>query len=1602
MSESEATRHLTSQPSQPWVEIDEAVQILTTRLCLCPNRVWAVARSLSGRERNLPFLIPSGKTVMGHRGHDQCTFDFCEHSRRDFTAVPQRHEPAFCQKSKMNRESDISYPCHQLKHCPQRELEAAISAGKQAVWKLDGMAILPRPEPFMAISHVWSDGTGMGAWAGGVNECLYSFFRGVAERFQCKGIWWDTISIPTDKAARTKAINQMESNYEDASVTFVHDCYIRDSRWVDAETACFTIIMSPWFSRGWTALELARSQTVKIMFKDSIIKDLDEDILSVVGEDCRAQVPIRNLRKKDNLSLNELLTALTSRYTSWPRDVASISALLTGINVVHDEPQQSTYQRVLMKIGRVRHEHLFHNSATMTKGFSWCPTALVDMAPSSPDHLNPVVALNISQSGAVTGTWQVIRDRWLMSQNWDRYNWKGTHPLIIPRLKLGLASPECHVLLAEPDVDSIERALLVKQTTTADVYQYIGSVYFRPPLELRELGDETVETREVTIGDPDENIHDAGLEGVDQVISQESQPQQLLEAASKGDREQVERLTRELPSLDFQDEHSWTALQYATWRGHTQIVRHLVQNKACRSVRDALGQQALHLATRRGNKTIACLLLGETDKSSAVTADPDIDLESIDKDGRTPLSWAAGNGKQSVMSLLLERGAKHSSKDESGRTPISWASGNGQEKSIKKLLQIGADFDEQDIAGHTPLSWAARNGEAEAANILLLAGSNLESIDQSGRTPLSWAAGNGHNPAVRLLLEENAKLETKDHSGRTPLSWAAEGWRDTVEILLQKGALLESKDRSGRTPLSWAAQSSEDTSRLLLERNAELDSMDESGRTPLSWAASSGFAPAVNLLLDHGAELELQDDLGWTPLSWAAEHEHASLVHLMLSKGAKLEASHSSTQTLLLSASRNRNYNMVKLLHDEGVPLNIPDHLGRTPFSYAAQNGDLLLINLLLEGDVANLYSKDKFGRTSISFAAEHGQTEVIKLFLNLINTQENNDINTLKTLPLASTEWKKNRAEIIGRRESPDDSGRDLLSWAAGSGQQAVVDLLLRSDFNLESYDNSFWTPLTWAANNEQGPMVTFLAERGAKIDPQDELGNTPLHHAAMNGKEDMVRLLLDHGAEVDSWGHNSATPLSAAAGNGHQKIMEILLVLGAQIESRDYLGRTPLSWAAGNGQEVAVETLLGRGAELESCDNSNKTPLSWASETGHENMMKLLLEKGADLEFRDISERTPLSWAAGNGQLAATVLLLEKGAELNSRDSDSKTPYLLAAEGGHLPVVQLLIEKGVDLESTDNCDLTALYLAASNGHEAVVQLLLEHGSQVEGQNPIRTPLLVAAENGHCAVAKLLLDNGAQLEFRDNFGRTPLSWAAGNSWIIAAMMFNKLAFSRAGSFFEHIDPGRGLDDVVQLLLHRGADSNLRDNTGRMPVSWAAQNGKESMLKMLLDINPDVECEDDNNRTLVSWAAEGGHTAIIELLLARNAKLDSRDKSGRTPLSYAAAQDGWGSVVELLLDHGAELESRDNLGRTPLSWTAKTLNTSTAQVLVSKGADIESEDCSGWTPLFWAVNQEQESSVRFLLEKGASWKEHLDKSGQGLSTYVGNCTKATIQGLFHD
>ncbi|KXX74220.1 Ankyrin repeat domain-containing protein 17 [Madurella mycetomatis] len=259
------------------------------------------------------------------------------------------------------------------------------------------------------------------------------------------------------------------------------------------------------------------------------------------------------------------------------------------------------------------------------------------------------------------------------------------------------------------------------------------------------------------------------------------------------------------------------------------------------------------------------------------------------------LLWSAGEGHDAMVKLLLDRGANidlryHGQQEEAKtqwssyfwirgrniesrdvnyhRSPLSWAAGEGYDTVVNLLLDRGANIEAQDITGQSPLSQAAGRGRERMVNLLLDRGANIESQDNLDYSPILYAIERGHEVVVKLLLDRGAHIESGYILDRSLLSFAAqEGHATMVKLLLDREANIESQDDLGRSPLSLAAQNGHETVvKLLLDRGANIESRDNLDQSPLSFAAQEGHEALVKLLLERGADMKSQNSSGKTTL----------------------------------------------------------------------------------------------------------------------------------------------------------------------------------------------------------------------------------------------------------------------------------------------------------------------------------------------------------------------------------------------------------------------------------------------------------------------------------------------------------------------------------------------------------------------------------------------------------------------------------------------------------------------------------------------------------------------------------------------------------------
>ncbi|KAF3195009.1 hypothetical protein TWF106_005914, partial [Orbilia oligospora] len=188
----------------------------------------------------------------------------------------------------------------------------------------------------------------------------------------------------------------------------------------------------------------------------------------------------------------------------------------------------------------------------------------------------------------------------------------------------------------------------------------------------------------------------------------------------------------------------------------------------------------------------------------------------------TTLMIASYFGFAKVVRLLTESGGidLNSKDDTHGRSAISWAAGNGFDIVVALLI---------------------RGITSQWKGIWLPVGERvrIDAVDNYGRTPLLHAVWNRHVAVVELLLKAGAQADLADNVGGTPLLYAiCSGYTDVVEQLVEGGAEMDSKgDKIGALLLSAAERGREDVVKRLLEiGEVNPDFEDGNNQTPLSRA----------------------------------------------------------------------------------------------------------------------------------------------------------------------------------------------------------------------------------------------------------------------------------------------------------------------------------------------------------------------------------------------------------------------------------------------------------------------------------------------------------------------------------------------------------------------------------------------------------------------------------------------------------------------------------------------------------------------------------------------------------------------------------------------
>uniref|UniRef100_A0A663LMP6 Poly [ADP-ribose] polymerase n=1 Tax=Athene cunicularia TaxID=194338 RepID=A0A663LMP6_ATHCN len=338
-------------------------------------------------------------------------------------------------------------------------------------------------------------------------------------------------------------------------------------------------------------------------------------------------------------------------------------------------------------------------------------------------------------------------------------------------------------------------------------------------------------------------------------------------AAVHPKRKQVtELLLRKGANVNEKNKDFMTPLHVAAEKAHNDVMEVLHKHGAKMNALDTLGQTALHRAALAGHLQTCRLLLN-------YGSDPSI----ISLQGFT----AAQMGNEACVSELqllpfLYRCGSYfffsqlcspqnvNCRDLEGRhsTPLHFAAGYNRVSVVEYLLHHGADVHAKDKGGLVPLHNACSYGHYEVAELLVRHGASVNVADLWKFTPLHEAAAKGKYEICKLLLKHGADPTKKNRDGNTPLDLVKEGDTDIQDLLRGDAALLDAAKKGCLARVQ----------KLCTQEN--INCRDTQGRnsTPLHLAAGYNNLEVAEYLLEHGADVNAQDKGGLIPLHNAASY----------------------------------------------------------------------------------------------------------------------------------------------------------------------------------------------------------------------------------------------------------------------------------------------------------------------------------------------------------------------------------------------------------------------------------------------------------------------------------------------------------------------------------------------------------------------------------------------------------------------------------------------------------------------------------------------------------------------------------------------------------
>ena len=384
-------------------------------------------------------------------------------------------------------------------------------------------------------------------------------------------------------------------------------------------------------------------------------------------------------------------------------------------------------------------------------------------------------------------------------------------------------------------------------------------------------------------------------------------------------------------------------------------------------------------------------------------------------------------------------------------------------------------------------------------------------------------------------------------------------------------------------------------------------------------------------------------------------------------------------------------------------------------------------------------------------------------------------------------------------------------------------------------------------------------------------------------------------------------------------------------------------------------------------SVEGKKYTPIERAACLRHEDLVICLMEHKADLN-RTHPENL-VSYSGGGGALGHAVGYVHDGKQIGVETHPKIFRCLLDAGGdlsadgmqtliyrGEIELIFLLMSVNTrrNVAKWNDWGVFCRIIEDEDEHTSLetVKIMLEYGADINrviGQDnqmksSSRTVIDAAAQRGYLGVAKLLLDSGTST----NGDTLPRALASGNQ------------------------------DLVSLLLARGADVNSYGSLGITPLEEAIRCEVTQVLKLIEDHGTSAKMQGQGYLADMFRAASASvNIPLITQLIRHGCKVRPGD------LKYAlitAIQEGRNKAATILIDAGADIDTDSKYsGEYPLSEALRGRNGKLVMALLDADANPNIRPTQR-APIVLAAEWGNQLVIKSLIFAGANINEISDGS----------------------